>query len=258
MLAPAQTNVKLDSGAVNRRIIAKEEVADYRRIEQASVKIPIKLAGPQAKRCFTRYFHTLQLNLHYIAEIGRLKLPHEAVEAIEAQIQSVIVEAHAEIAEALKAAEILANREGITSLATYDTVPMEVTVGVLTALGRRYLEVILLLDELMRQLKTLEVFEAITPTERDKKQAHFKRLASKPAKVTRALSIGLRKRAAEATTLATDAAKNALKGAGVVRSTGESIAPQAPAAASSDVFRPAGAEEDRVIQNAADPETDIQ
>ena len=62
-------NVRLDEGAVNQRILAREAVGDYRRVEQASLKQIVSLKSPEAKRVFARYFHSLQLNTHFISDI---------------------------------------------------------------------------------------------------------------------------------------------------------------------------------------------
>src|SRR5262245_17796642 len=85
MSAPA--NVKLDEGAINERLLAQYAAADYRRVEGAGVKLPIRLASPDAKRAFLRYFHTLQLNCHFISNIGRLKLEEAQIEQIEEAIK---------------------------------------------------------------------------------------------------------------------------------------------------------------------------
>ena len=51
---------------------------------------------------------------------------------------------------------------GITIAATYDTVPLDVQVGVLSPSGRRFLEVLGKLDQLMPLLQTLEIHEVIS------------------------------------------------------------------------------------------------
>ena len=57
-------NVRLDQGAVNQRILAREAVGDYRRVEQASLKQIANFRSPEAKRVFVRYFHSLGCNSH--------------------------------------------------------------------------------------------------------------------------------------------------------------------------------------------------
>ena len=68
----------------------------------------------------------------------------------------------ASLNQAIDGAEALFKAHGITSAATYDTVPMDVEVHVLSSIGRRYLEVLGKLDQLMPLLQTLEIHEVIT------------------------------------------------------------------------------------------------
>ena len=75
--------VKMDQGAVNDRILAKEVKAGFRRVEAASVKMMTRFASAEAKRLFVRYFSTLQLNAHFVSVIARTKLKPEDVERVE-------------------------------------------------------------------------------------------------------------------------------------------------------------------------------
>ena len=85
--------VKVDQGAVNARILAKEAKADFRRVEAASLKMPTRFTSAEGKRFFARLFNTLQLNTHFISVIARTRLEHEDVakveEAIRAQMDAV-------------------------------------------------------------------------------------------------------------------------------------------------------------------------
>ena len=99
-----------------------------------------------------------------------------------------------ELGRAIEGAQLLFRNEGITSEATYDTKPLEIEVGVISSFGRRYLECLQQLDQLMPMLRTLEILEVITPTETDRRRALFKRVASKPPKSARFLATGLRLR----------------------------------------------------------------
>ena len=71
--------VKVDQGAVNARILAKEAKADFRRVEAASLKMPTRFTSAEGKRFFARLFNTLQLNTHFISVIARTRLDHEDV-----------------------------------------------------------------------------------------------------------------------------------------------------------------------------------
>ncbi|MBK8335090.1 MAG: DUF1845 domain-containing protein [Sterolibacteriaceae bacterium] len=192
-------NVRLDEGAVNQRILAREAVGDYRRVEQASLKQIVSLKSPEAKRVFARYFHSLQLNTHFISDITRIRLATEDVEKVEEAIRSSLVRVKDELISAIEGARLLFKNEGITAEATYDTMPLEQQVGVISSFGRRYLECLQQFDQLMPMLRTLEILEVITPAEIDRRRALFKRAVTKPPKSARALADGLRRRMDDAT-----------------------------------------------------------
>lgn len=187
-------NVRLDEGAVNQRILAREAVGDYRRVEQASLKQIVILRSAEAKRVFARYFHSLQLNTHFISVISRIRLANEDVEKVEEAIRSSLAKTKEELGSAIEGAHLLFSNEGITSEATYDTMPLNQEVGVLSSFGRRYLECLQLLDQIMPMLMTLEILEVITPAEIDRRRALFKRAVTEPPKSARRLANGLRRR----------------------------------------------------------------
>ena len=187
-------NVRLDEGAVNQRILAREAVGDYRRVEQASLKQGVSLKSPEAKRVFARYFHSLQINTHFISDITRIRLANEDVEKVEEAIRSSLSSLKEELVRAIEGARLLFKNEGITSEATYDTMPLEQQVGVVSSFGRRYLECLQQFDQLMPMLRTLEILEVITPTEVDRRRALFKRAATQPPRSARLLANGLRRR----------------------------------------------------------------
>ena len=191
-------NVRLDQGAVNQRILAREAVGDYRRVEQASLKQIALFKSPEAKRVFVRYFHSLQLNTHFISDIARIRLATEDVEKVEEAIRSSLIRVKEELISAIEGARLLFKNEGITSEATYDTMPLEQQVGVISSFGRRYLECLQLFDQVMPMLRTLEILEVITPAEIDRRRALFKRVVTKPPKSARVLADGLRRRMNEA------------------------------------------------------------
>jgi hypothetical protein len=96
--------------------------------------------------------------------------------------------------QAIDEAEALFKAHGITSVATYDTVPLDVAVGVLSSSGRRYLEVLGKLDQLMPLLQTLEIHEVMSPQEVDVQRAALKRQVRDVANGTRNFATGLRRR----------------------------------------------------------------
>jgi SAM-dependent methyltransferase len=64
--------------------------------------------------------------------------------------------------KAIDGAEALFQAHGITCPATYDTVPLQIEVGIMSSHGRRYLELLGKLDQLMPLLQTLEIHEVVT------------------------------------------------------------------------------------------------
>ena len=186
--------VKMDQGGVNARILAKETKADFRRIEAASVKMPARFTSAEGKRFFVRLFNTLQLNTHFISVIARTRLDHEDIAKVEATIRAQLDGVNDKLNEAIDAAEALFKAHGITSVATYDTVPLAVEVGVLSSFGRRYLEVLGKLDQLMPLLQTLEIHEVLTAQAVDVQRAAFKRQVRDVANGARNFATGLRRR----------------------------------------------------------------
>ena len=185
--------VKHDQGGVNARILARENKADFRRIEAASLKIPVRFASPDGKRSFVRYFNTFQLGSHFVSVIARTRLDHAEVAKAEAALRAQMDKVADDLNQAIDAAEALFQAHGITAAATYDTVPMVLEVGVLSSSGRRYLEILGKLDQLMPLLQTLEIHEVATPEGIDRERAALKRRVRELASSARSLAGRLRR-----------------------------------------------------------------
>lgn len=186
--------VKMDQGGVNDRILAKESKADFRRIEAASVKMPTRFTSAEGKRFFVRLFNTLQLNMHFISVIARTRLDHDDIVKVEASVRAKLDAVNESLNSAIDGAEALFKAHGITSVATYDTVALAVDVSVLSSFGRRFLEVLGKLDQLMPLLQTLEIHEVITAQAVDIQRASLKRQVRDVANGARNLATGLRRR----------------------------------------------------------------
>lgn len=186
--------VRMDEGAVNARILAKEVKVDFRRVEAASVKMMARFASAEAKRQFVRYFSTLQLNAHFVSVIARTRLKPEDVARVESLLRQQLVSVADELNKGIDGAEALFKAHGITRVATYDTLPLELEVGIISSSGRRYFEIINKLDQLMPMLQTLEVHEVITASDADVQRAGFKRLIRNLAVSARNMASGLRRR----------------------------------------------------------------
>jgi hypothetical protein len=185
--------VKRDQGGVNARIIARETKADFRRVEAASLKLRASFASAEGKRMFIRYFNTFQLSSHFIAVIARTRLDHGDVAKVEELIRAQMDKVAGELDRAIDGAEALFQTNAITSAATYDTVPLELEVGVLSSSSRRYLDLVTKLDQLMPLLQTLEIHEVITPQAVDIERAGFKRKVRDVANGARNLATRLRR-----------------------------------------------------------------
>lgn len=186
--------VKVDQGGVNTRILAKEAKADFRRVEAASLKMPTRFTSAEGKRFFARLFNTLQLNTHFISVIARTRLDHDDVAKIENAIRAQMDAVSENLNQAIDGAEALFKANGITCTATYDTVPLDMDVHVLSSIGRRFLEVLGKLDQLMPLLQTLEIHEVITTQTVDIQRAALKRQVRDVANGARNFAMGLRRR----------------------------------------------------------------
>ena len=113
--------------------------------------------------------------------------------AKEAKVDFRRVEA-ASLNKAIDGAEALFKAHGITSAASYDTVPLDVEVHVLSSASRRFLEVLGKLDQLMPLLQTLGIHEVITAQAVDIQRAGLKRQVRDIANGARNFAIGLRRR----------------------------------------------------------------
>jgi len=186
--------VKLDQGGANARILAREAKADFRRVEAASLKMPSRFTSAEGKRLFVRMFNSLQLNAHFISVIARTRLDHDEIGQVEAAIRTQMETVTENLNKAIDGAEALFKVNGITSVATYDTVPLDLQVGVLSSSGRRFLEVLIKLDQLMPLLQTLEIHEVISPQQVDAQRAGLKRQVRDVANGARNFAMGLRRR----------------------------------------------------------------
>lgn len=186
--------VRVDQGNVNERILTREAKVDYRRVEAASVKMPARFTSAEGKRLFVRMFATLQLNAHFISTLARTRLDHEDVVRVEGLLRERLDATAALLDKAIDGAEALFKVHGITTVATYDTQPLDIEVAVLSSAGRRYLELLGKLDQLMPMLQTLEIHEVITTRDVDKQRAAVKRQVKGVTTAARNLAAGLRKR----------------------------------------------------------------
>ena len=193
-MADGDSTIRLDQGGINARILAKQAKVDFRRVESASRKIQTTLYSPEVKRLFVRYLNSMQLNTYLISVIARTKLPHVVIEKVEGALKERLESLHAEVNDAIDSAETLCKAHGITRLATYDTEPLAIEVRVISSFGRRYLELMTKVDQLMPMLETLAIDDVIDVAQLDLQKALAKRSVRQVAGAARNFAGGLRQR----------------------------------------------------------------
>jgi hypothetical protein len=185
----------MDKGDANRRILSKDQYrADFRRVEAASVKRKTNLKSAEGKRILLRCFYSFQASVYFISTLGRTKLPHESVELVEQSLRERLEAATKEMEQSIDGAEALFKQQGIENVATYDTVALETEIGITSALGRRYFELIHKLDLLMPLLQTLEIEEVISERQVEHQRSKCKRVVLALSSTARNLSAGIRRR----------------------------------------------------------------
>lgn len=193
--------LRLDHGEVNDRLERKVPPADFRRIESASLKVTVQLHSPEMKRLYLRLFHDMQIQVHYISVLARLKLDHGIVVAAEDFLEQVIELAVAETDRAIDQTYELLKAHGIMKVITYHTQAMEFEALVISGLSHRYLDLFLKVDQLMPMLETLLLRYVIKAQELSNRKYIFKRAIRRVTAVARASRYRLQRRINEGANL---------------------------------------------------------
>ena len=204
----AKLTIKADHGATNRKLLARQAAADLTRIESASRKISIHLSSPEGKRLYLRCFDITQMNLHFIAVFARMKLPGEDVDKVEQELRQLFDSRLAKLNQSLVDMEAKCQANGILDLATYDVEPMRIEAKVYSTLGRRLLEMIGKVDQLMPMLETLCIDEAISTSQLNIEKSRIKKNLRGVASATRMLRMGLERQLATASSAETKGPNN--------------------------------------------------
>lgn len=186
--------VRIDQGGVNARIIARETKTDFRRVEAAGIRMPVCFTSAEGKRTFVRRFGPMQLNMYFISVIARTQLESLDVLKVEKTIRTQMDNVSNSMNKSLDAAEALCQHHGVTQLATYDTQPLEMEVAVISSTTRRYLEILVKLDQLMPMLQTLEIHDVLSLEEVVNQRSILKRQVRNIALSVRGFANGLRRR----------------------------------------------------------------
>lgn len=184
-----------DAGRINDRILHKEARKDFlARIESSRLLIETRLHSPEAKRMYVRVYDSLQLAVHTISVIARTVLDSEVVTQIEDELRAAMDKATADLRVALDGAELLLQSHQIRRLSAYAAEPLAFEAPVLSSFGRRYLEMIVMFDQLMPILETLAIYEVITEKEKDLRKGIYKKCVRRVAFGAREYANGLRRR----------------------------------------------------------------
>lgn len=196
---PTNSNVSVirqDHGEMNQKLLRRQAVASLAPVESAGRIVKMSLSSPEGKRLFLRYFDITQLHMHYISKIARLSLPDADIEQVEKQVLELVEEKIDSIDKEMVRVEQELHKNNIGSLATYVIEPLTLEVRMLGKIGRRLLELIGKVDQLMPMLETLAIDELISESELSIKKNFFKRMVRSVGGIVRTLKIGLQRKSA--------------------------------------------------------------
>lgn len=183
-----------DRSAINHKLLKRQSAAPLATIESAGRTVRMSLSSPEGKRLFLRFLDITQLHMHYVSKIARLSLPDPDVEAVEQQVLDLIVEKLQAVDLEMVRVEQQLRLHHIDSLATYAIDPLVLDARVLGKIGRRLLELIGKIDQLMPMLETLAIDELISESQLNIKKSVFKKAVRSVAGVVRTLKSGLQKK----------------------------------------------------------------
>ena len=199
MMNPSNSNVSVirqDRGEMNQKLLQRQALASLAPVESAGRIVKMSFSSPEGKRLFLRYFDITQLHMHYISKIARLSLPDADIEQVEKQVLELVEEKIDSIDKEMVRVEQELQKNNIDSLATYVIEPLTLEVRMLGKIGRRLLELIGKVDQLMPMLETLAIDELISESQLSIKKNLFKRMVRSVGGIVRTLKIGLQRKSA--------------------------------------------------------------
>lgn len=186
--------VVLDDGGINARLLARQAKADFRRVEGASLKMPARLVSAEGKRMFLRMFNTLQLNDYFISVIAPTRLDDEEMAKIEDALRARLDKVAEGLDRLIDETEAQFKAHRIGWGATCDSRPLDLQVAVLSSNGRRYLEVLVKMDQLMPLLQTLQILDVTRTRDVRTQRSAIKREVRNVANAARSYAGVVRKR----------------------------------------------------------------
>jgi hypothetical protein len=180
---------------INERILAKLAKTNYlEKVEAAHVRMPTQFSSPEMKRLHLRYFDSFQMNVHFISVIARTRLPEEVIEKLESNLTSQLDELLSDVNKDLVGSEKLYTDHAIATTAEYAAQPLAIDARVISGYGRRYLELMIKVDQLMPMIDTLSINGVISQRELTFRKSRYHKAVRSIAGAARNLAAGLRKR----------------------------------------------------------------
>lgn len=181
-----QPPIDPDEHETNNKVGAKKPRKDhFARIESAQMRKPIVLSSPHTQRLYRRYFESMELQTHFVSVIARTRLPHRVVEKVEANLRRRLQKRKVEIDQMIDHVQAAMNANHISTIAPSNGEPQHFEARVISAMGRRYLELMARVDQLFGMLQTLANNDIITPQELDHRQAKLKSAVKGEARAAR-------------------------------------------------------------------------
>lgn len=205
----AEMTIATDQDAVNLKLLAKQKIANFKRVESSSRKVPVMLSSPEGKRLYLRCFDITQANFHFIAVFARLKLPAADIDKIEQELAAMLNHRLRRLDQALVDTEAACRSKGIDTLASYDVASMLIEARIFSKFGSQLLEMIEKVDQLMPMLETLCIDGALSNAELGIEKARLKKVVRSAASASRVARAMLEQRMNAAAALAPEKKKRA-------------------------------------------------
>jgi hypothetical protein len=184
-----------DDARINEAIVAKLAKKDWlKRLEGAFIPHATEFHSADIKRSFLRFFDVTSLNVYFIEEFARHKLPHEMVLRTEQHLDSLVARALQQVNQGTSGAAELVTANGITRLASFNAEPLRLEARIFSPIMTSYFELYVKTDHLLRLLHTLRINRVIKIEDCDLERAMLKRHIKRIASAARRLSVGLRER----------------------------------------------------------------
>jgi hypothetical protein len=169
------TVIECDPDDFNARMLAKIAKSRLTRYEGSHIPFDVVLRSPEIKRVFARSFNSFQANMFIMLAQARQQFPKEVVDSVEQDIGDRIGQCMEQAKREIAAAEKLCEKNGVARSVEYADEPIVASAHVISSDGRRYLKLMLKIDQLMVMLETLATVHLISSNTAGRRKKHFKR-----------------------------------------------------------------------------------